>query len=132
MDLARGVARRATCDRKHVGALIALDNRIVSTGYNGSPPGLPHCDDVGHELVQVGDRLSCQRTIHAESNALLAAARFGLAVQGATMYVTAQPCATCAKAIVAAGLARVVWSDLYEGQSGVGLLEQAGVQITRL
>lgn len=129
MAIAKVVATRATCDRKHVGAVVVRERRILSTGYNGSPPGQPHCDDVGHLLREIDGRQSCARSIHAEDNAIFAAARFGQATQGATMYVTAQPCLNCAKAILSAGIQRVVYGEPYPDQAGVEMLSQAGVDI---
>lgn len=107
MDIARTVATRATCDRLHVGAVVVRARRIVATGYNGSPPGEAHCDDVGHLMVDGG----CQRTIHAEANALLHADRDALV--GATLYVTHRPCFTCLKLIRSAGVLRVVYAQEY-------------------
>lgn len=129
MRMAALVATRATCDRKHVGAvLVDPDHRIVATGYNGSPPGVPHCDDAGHELSDG----HCIRTIHAESNALDYA---GIPrARGCTLYVTVTPCYDCAKRIVAAGIKRVVYSEHYEsryGRSGTvaDFLRHGGVDV---
>src|SRR6185312_9890322 len=91
MQIARDVATRATCDRKHVGAVIVRDKCILATGYNGSIRGLPHCDEDGH-LMEDGH---CVRTIHAEANAIIQAARNGVRIEGATVYVTASPCWGC-------------------------------------
>jgi len=104
------VATRATCDRASVGAVITIDNQIISTGYNGSPSGMPHCDDVGH-IIRDGH---CIATIHAEINALLQCAKYGRSVNGGTMYVTHFPCHNCAKAIVTAGIKRLVYAVDYE------------------
>jgi dCMP deaminase len=115
LTMAKIVASRATCDRKHVGAIIVDDrNRIVSTGYNGSARGLPHCDDEGHLMKEVDGRESCVRTLHAESNALDDAGR---RAEGGTIYITVIPCFNCAKRIVNAGIKRVVWSEYYESQN---------------
>lgn len=89
-EIAHLVATRSTCDRAHVGALLVRHNRLISAGYNGSPPGAPHCDDEGHILVYD----HCRRVIHAEVNALTNALA---PVYGATLYVTRQPCADCAR-----------------------------------
>lgn len=112
MDIATAVATRATCDRKHVGAIIVLNNRILSTGYNGSIPGAPHCDDVGH-MMEDGH---CVRTVHAEANAINQAARYGVAVDGATIYTTASPCWPCFQKIVSAGLRKIVFGELYRDE----------------
>src|SRR5947209_5416518 len=95
MNIARQVATRATCPRKHVGALIVRDRTILSTGYNGSIRGMPHCDDAGHDL-EAGH---CVATIHAEANAILQAAKNGVTIDGAEIYTTASPCWSCFKLI---------------------------------
>jgi dCMP deaminase len=109
MDIARQVATRATCDRKHVGALLVRNRTILSTGYNGSIRGLPHCDDVGH-MMENGH---CVATVHAEANAIIQAARNGVAIEGATIYTTASPCWPCFKLITNAGCVRVVFGEFY-------------------
>src|SRR5437667_1242319 len=88
MNIARQAATRSTCDRKHVGAVIVRNRTILSTGYNGSIRGMPHCDDVGHEM----ENGHCVATIHAEANALIQAARNGVNIEGAELYTTARPC----------------------------------------
>ena len=102
MGIALQVARRSTCSRAHVGAVIVRDRRILTTGYNGAPSGLSHCDDVGHLLVDG----HCVRTIHAEQNAIVQAGYLGVSVRGSILYVTHQPCLTCAKLIINAGIQR--------------------------
>jgi len=129
LKMAEVVATRATCDRKHVGAVIVRDNHPIATGYNGSPPGLAHCDEVGHLLREVDGRMSCFRTTHAEQNAVNTAARFGHRTEGATIYVTAQPCLNCAKAIITAGIRRVVWAEGYPDAQSLEFLEAAGVEM---
>ena len=116
MEQARLVATRATCDRKHVGAVLVKNNRVVSTGYNGSPRGMRHCDDegVGHLLAEIDGRESCIRTLHAESNALDYA---GQEAEGCTFYVTCIPCYDCAKRIINAGIVRVVFEEYYESRN---------------
>lgn len=109
MGIAQATARRATCDRKHVGAVIVRDGFIVSTGYNGSMRGAAHCDDVGH-LMENGH---CVRTVHAEINAIVQAAAGNGGCKGATLYVTAFPCWSCAKAAVNAGITRIVYAEAY-------------------
>lgn len=123
LDLANLVSTRSTCDRLHVGAVIVKDKNIIATGYNGSPAGMPHCDEVGHEL----EGGSCVRTIHAEQNALLQAAKHGHSVEGANLYITHSPCYTCAKLIVTSGIKRVYVSELFRSTKGVDLLREAGV-----
>jgi len=112
MNIAREVATRSTCSRKHVGAVIARDKVILSTGYNGSIRGLPHCDEVGH-LMEDGH---CVRTIHAEANAVIQAATHGVRIEGGDIYVTASPCWSCFKMIANAGIRRVVFGEFYRDE----------------
>ncbi len=109
MNIAREVATRSTCDRKHVGAVIVRDKTILSTGYNGSVRGLPHCDEGGHMMEDD----HCVRTIHAETNAIIQAAKNGTAIEEACIYVTASPCWSCFKIIANAGLKRIVFAHFY-------------------
>ena len=109
MKLAVDVAIRATCERKHVGAIIVRNKSILSTGYNGSISGTPHCDEAGH-MMEDGH---CVRTIHAEANALIQAARHGIRTEGATLYTTASPCWQCFKLISNSGITRVVFGEKY-------------------
>jgi dCMP deaminase len=115
MEIARVVASRSTCQRRHIGSLIVKGKQIVSTGYNGPPAGHVHCDDVGcaREHVPSGQRSELCRAAHAEQNAINFAARYGIPIEGATIYTTTYPCSWCAKSIVNAGLARVVYLDDY-------------------
>ena len=103
------VSSRSTCDRKFVGAVIVRDKTILSTGYNGSIRGMPHCTEVGH-MMEDGH---CVATIHAESNAILQAAKNGVSIDGATIYVTASPCWNCFKQIANAGIRRIVFGEFY-------------------
>jgi dCMP deaminase len=112
MNIAREVATRATCDRKHVGAVIVRDRSILATGYNGSIAGLPHCDEEGH-LMEDGH---CVRTIHAETNAVIQAARNGVRIDGAWIYVTASPCFGCFKVIANAGIKRICYGEFYRDE----------------
>lgn len=123
LDLAEKAATRSTCDRLHVGAVIVKDKNIVSTGYNGSPSGMPHCDEAGHLMLNG----SCARTIHAEQNAIIQAAKHGMSIQGADIYVSHTPCYTCAKFIVTAGIKRVFCRSPYSSDRGIELFRQAGV-----
>jgi dCMP deaminase len=125
MGITVQVARRSTCDRARVGAIIVKDRRILTTGYNGSPAGLPHCDEIGHLMVNG----HCVRTLHAEQNAIIQAALHGVGVAGSTMYVTHQPCLTCAKMIINAGIRRVVYAGHYPDQDAQDFLLQAGVEL---
>jgi dCMP deaminase len=125
MGIALQVARRSTCDRARVGAIIVKDRRILTTGYNGSPAGLPHCDEIGHLMVNG----HCVRTLHAEQNAIIQAALHGVGVAGGTMYVTHQPCLTCAKMIINAGIRRVVYGGHYPDPHAVAFLQDADVAL---
>src|SRR3989338_3752885 len=110
MAIAKIIAARGTCDRLYSGSVLVKDRRIISTGYNGSPPGLPHCDDVGH-LMEEGH---CVRTIHDAHNAILQAAPLpGASTEGSTLYALYTPCIHCSKYIVAAGIKRVVYGKVY-------------------
>jgi len=112
MNIAHEVGKRMTCDRvsRGIGAvLVANQCHIIGTGYGGSPPGAPHCDEVGHLMVNG----HCVRTIHAEVNALAHCARHGVATAATTLYVTTQPCFNCAKLLVAGGVQQVIFEDLY-------------------
>jgi dCMP deaminase len=130
MRLAYLAATRATCDRKHVGAIIASpDHRTVATGYNGSPIGMPSCDEIGHELVEG----HCVRTLHAESNAIDFAGRFAM---GCSLYITVSPCYDCAKRIVGAQINRVVYDQFYASRYGksdmvVEFMRGAGVEVVQ-
>jgi dCMP deaminase len=125
MDITQQVAKRSTCDRARVGAVIVKERRILTTGYNGSPAGLPHCDEIGHLMVAG----HCVRTLHAEQNAIIQAALHGVSVAGSTMYVTHQPCLTCAKMIINAGIRRVVHAGRYPDENAVSFLSEAGVAL---
>lgn len=127
MTMAHFVATRATCTRRQVGAVIVREKRILTTGYNGSPPGLPHCTDVGCWIVDG----HCVRTIHAEQNAIVQAALHGVSTKGATLYVTAAPCVTCAKLIIAAGIERVVYQEKYTDTLGEQMLQDKGVVLAQ-
>ncbi len=125
MDITLQVARRSTCDRAHVGSIIVKDKRILTTGYNGAPAGLPHCDEIGHLMIAG----HCVRTLHAEQNAIIQAALHGVSVEGSTLYVTHQPCLACAKMIINAGIRRVVYAGHYPDENAVAFLRDAGVAL---
>lgn len=109
MKIARQVASRSTCDRLHVGCVLVKDKIILSTGYNGSVRGLPHCDDEGHDIVDG----HCVRTLHAEVNAVLQAAKRGVAIDGASCYVSYFPCWPCFKMLANAGIRVIYYGDIY-------------------
>jgi dCMP deaminase len=137
------VAQRSTCTRADVGAVLVRDRRPISMGYNGAPPGMPHCFDVGCEQeigrgqntatgfgVQV-ELEGCARTVHAEANAIAFAARNGIATEGATMYCTHAPCYSCAKLMVSAGILEFKYQKEYRDERGRDLLVAAGVTVTK-
>ncbi|HEY6021206.1 MAG TPA: deaminase, partial [Candidatus Paceibacterota bacterium] len=168
MAIATVIAARGTCDRKQVGAVIAREGRPISWGFNGAPPGLPHCSENGHgwgevdnqeglatlrtmlhnwpEIAKLSDAelarmpwdwrggveylaklRGCRNATHAEANALAFAARQGISTDGAELFVTVAPCATCARLLIAAGIVRVYYQEAYRDGSGVELLRQAGI-----
>jgi dCMP deaminase len=118
MAIARLTRRRSTCPRKAVGVVIARESRIISTGYNGVASGDPHCSEVSCVL----ENGVCKRAIHAEMNAIAYAARWGASVAGTTLYTTCCPCLNCAKLIVASGIIRVIWEEMYHNISGYDYL----------
>lgn len=124
MELADVVARRSTCTRRQVGAVIVRDKRILATGYNGSPPGFPHCIDEGCLLVDG----HCVRTIHAEMNAVVQAALHGVSLRDAWLYCTSFPCLGCAKVLIGGGIRRVVYRDPYPDELAREFFEIAGVE----
>ena len=128
MQIARDVSTRATCPRLSVGAVIVLDRRILTTGYNGAPQGLPHCTEAGCKM-QDGH---CIRTLHAEQNAIVQGALNGITLRGGSLYVTHQPCNNCAKMIVNAGIARVIFDGEYPDPFAMELFELAGIELLRL
>ncbi len=125
MRIAREVSSRATCDRKHVGAVIVRDRSILATGYNGSMRGLPHCDEAGH-MMEDGH---CVRTIHAEANAVIQAAKNGVRIDGGAIYVTASPCWTCFKMIANAGLVRIVYGEFYRDMRIFHFARELGIEL---
>ena len=134
-DMMKTVATRATCDRGKSGCIIVRDKRMVSTGYVGSPSGLPHCDDVGHLMKQVTDddgtsRSHCMRTIHAEQNAICQAARHGISLEGSTLYCKMEPCRVCAMLIISCGIKHVVAQTMYHAaQETRDMFKLAGVSL---
>lgn len=123
MQIAHTVAARGTCDRARVGAILAIDSRVISTGYNGVPTGFPHC---AHRLEMKGSN-GCQVAVHAEANAIVFAAREGISTKGSTLYVTMSPCVACARLVINAGVVRVLYRVPYRDPSGVELLQAAGI-----
>ena len=131
MEVARVVARRATCPRLAVGAVLVRGNLLVALGYNGAPRGMPHCTDVGCRMVEEGGEPHCHRAVHSEVNSILNAALEGRSTRGTTLYVTAHPCERCALLIVQAGVERVVWGAEYRGGGAADLLRSGGVLVER-
>lgn len=135
MEVARTIAKRATCDRGRSGCVIARDKQLLVTGYVGSPVGLTHCDDVGHLMKKVihdDDSISqhCMRTVHAEQNAICQAAKLGVALDGATVYCKMTPCRTCAMLIINCGIKRVVCEKKYHrGAESEQMFKDAGVSL---
>jgi len=136
MKIAQLVAERSTCIRRKVGAVIVRDKHILTTGYNGAPKGLPHCTDVGclrEELgIPSGERVEICRGIHAEQNALVQAARFGISLEGGTLYSSTQPCVTCAKLLINAGIVKILYLEGYADKLGKEMLSEAGVELEQL
>src|SRR6266446_8790401 len=128
MEIARVVSSRSTCDRKHVGAVIVRDRMILSTGYNGSIRGMPHCTDEGHMM----ENDHCVATIHAEANALIQAAKNGVMIDGATVYVTASPCWNCFKQIANAGVRRIVYGEFYRDERIFTVAQRLGIELLDL
>jgi dCMP deaminase len=129
IKLARVVATRSTCNRKQVGCVLVRDNNILATGYGGSIRGQPHCTDVGCEIGPDG---GCQRTVHSEINAITQAAKHGVSIDGATAYVTLSPCYNCFKALVNAGITRIVFDEAYRIPLDVELIRSCGVAVEKV
>ncbi len=128
MRIAVQAATRSTCDRKHVGAVIVRDKTILSTGYNGSVRGMPHCDDVGHMM----ENTHCVATVHAEANAIIQAARNGTAINDADIYVTASPCWNCFKLIANSGIKRIFYLEFYRDEKVLTVARQAGIELNQV
>ncbi len=133
MQIASLVAQRSTCIRRKVGAVIVRDKHILTTGYNGAPKGLPHCTDIGCLREQLGipsgERVEICRGIHAEQNALVQAARFGVSLEGGVLYCTTQPCVTCSKLLINAGISKIFYLEAYADKMGEEMLATAGVEL---
>jgi len=134
MEIASVVAKRSTCLRNQVGALFVRNKRILTTGYNGAPSGLEHCDVVGcaREGVASGTRHELCRAVHAEQNAIIQAALHGISIEGATLYCTHQPCILCAKMMINARVIKVVYRQSYPDVTALDFLQQAGIEVARV
>lgn len=128
MGIAQMAATRSTCPRKRVGAVIVRRHTILSTGYNGSIAGLPHCDEVGC-MMEGGH---CVATIHAEANAIVQAARNGVSIDGATLYVTASPCWSCFKLVANAGVRRIVYGEFYRDAHVFEVADELGIPLCQV
>ncbi|MDO8585484.1 MAG: cytidine/deoxycytidylate deaminase family protein [Armatimonadota bacterium] len=135
MEIAEVVAKRSTCLRRQIGAVIVKDKRILATGYNGAPAGLPHCLELGclrDELgIASGTRHEICRALHSEQNAIVQAALYGVSTRGSTLYCTHQPCSLCAKMLINAGISRVVFEGEYPDGFSLEMLEAVEIQIVR-
>lgn len=137
MDMAALTAKRSTCMRRQVGAMIVKDKHIIASGYNGAPKGIKHCEDRGECLreklkVPSGERHELCMALHAEQNAIIQAATLGQSVEDATIYVTHQPCVICAKMIINAGIKRIVVREGYPDQLSIDILGEAGLRIVMI
>jgi len=128
LKLAMLASERATCPRMHCGCVLIKDREIIATGYNGSIPGDDHCEDVGCLIVDN----HCERTVHAEMNAIVQAAKRGHAVAGASAYITNMPCTTCSKALITAGVKRVVVFADFHDTMATDFFAKAKVKIDRI
>ena len=133
MEITELVSTRTTCLRRSVGAVIVKENRILATGYNGAPAGLAHCLDIGcmREKMNIpsGERQELCRGIHAEQNAIVQAARFGVSLMDSTIYINTQPCITCAKLLINVGVKRVVYKNPYPDKMSLEILKEAGIAV---
>ncbi|MEA3417164.1 MAG: cytidine/deoxycytidylate deaminase family protein [Thermodesulfobacteriota bacterium] len=136
MDIAELVAKRSTCLRRAVGAIIVKDKRILTTGYNGAPTGIKHCIETGclREKLNVpsGERHELCRGIHAEQNAIIQAAFHGASIKGATLFCTNQPCSICAKMIINAGIIKVYYRDGYADSMAREMFKEAGIEVIKI
>ena len=135
MDITKRVATRSTCLRRAVGALLVHDKRIIASGYNGGPTGLAHCLDIGclREKLGIpsGQQHELCRGIHAEQNAIIQAARYGVSIEGATLYCTTQPCTQCTKMLINAGITEIVYAEGYPDDLARELLDESGIVVRR-
>ncbi len=137
MEMAQVTAKRSTCLRRNVGAIIVKDKHIVATGYNGAPRGIKHCGERGGCMreqlgIPSGERHELCMALHAEQNAIIQAATLGVSIEGATIYVTHQPCVICAKMIINAGIKRIVVKEGYPDKLAVDILDEAGLKVVMI
>ena len=133
MTLAEEVSTRTTCLRRAVGAVIVKDRRILATGYNGVPSGISHCAEVGclREKLGVpsGQKHELCRGLHAEQNAIIQAAKYGINIDGASIYINTQPCVVCAKMLINAGIQEIVYANPYPDELAMSMLEESGIKM---
>jgi dCMP deaminase len=135
MSIAELVATRSTCLRRHVGAVLVKDRRILATGYNGAPAGIRHCEETGclrqKLAVPSGQRHELCRGLHAEQNAIIQAAYHGISIAGSTLYCTVQPCIICSKMLINAGITDIFFLNPYEDPLAEEMLKEAGIRLVR-
>jgi dCMP deaminase len=133
MDIAQLVSNRSTCQRRKVGAVLVHDHAILSTGYNGAPAGIPHCDETGclrHQLnVPSGEKHELCRGLHAEQNAIIQAAVHGVSIKGSTLYCTHHPCSICAKMLINAGIKTIYYQHGYQDELSKELFTNTDINI---
>jgi dCMP deaminase len=125
MEIAQVVSTRSTCTRKHVGAVIVRDKTILSTGYNGSVRGRPHCDEIGCDM----ENDHCVATIHAEANAIIQAAKNGVCINGGEIYTTASPCWNCFKLIANSGIKKIYYQEVYGDKRSLDVSKEIGIEL---
>ena len=134
-SITRMVATRSTCLRRHVGAILVKEKRILATGYNGAPAGLKHCIEVGclreEASIPSGTRHELCRALHAEQNAIVQAAYHGISIAGSTLYCTNKPCVICSKMLINAGIKRIFFDEAYDDDLADAMLDEAGIEIMR-
>lgn len=136
MAITKLVATRSTCLRRHVGAILVKDKRILASGYNGAPSGLKHCEEVGclraDSSIPSGERHELCRGLHAEQNAIIQAANHGISIKGSILYCTNKPCVICTKMIINAGIKKIYYEEGYDDSLSDRMLAEAGLEIERL
>ena len=135
VTIAEMVAKRSTCLRRHVGAILVKDKRILATGYNGAPAGLKHCEEVGcirqNSSIPSGERHELCRGLHAEQNAIIQAAYHGISIAGSTLYCTNKPCVICSKMLINAGIVKVFYEKGYDDPLADQMITESGIEIVR-
>lgn len=136
LEIANVAKKRSTCLRRQVGAVIVKENRILATGYNGVPIGIKHCEEVGclRDKLKIpsGERHELCRGSHAEQNAIVNAANFGISLKGSTIYINTQPCILCTKMIINAGILRVVYEEGYPDELSLSMIEESGIELVKM